>query len=173
MSQNEAKARHRAEESQPTTDRSFSSLSKTLEDLEQRLSRLSSTKTPANASGVAPTAEMDGMSTEPSASEKLRAAAEARRARRPSLSAAVSNVAVESVLASEADAPRRRAAAGRRIGSIAAEVEQLQLQNASIALIKDLAADLALLRGDIQSRVGADTDDRIKELQTSFADLKR
>lgn len=173
MSQNEAKVRQRAEDMPAASDTSFSSLSKTLEDLEQRLSRLSSTKPATNPAPSADRAP-DGAAerAELSASEKLRLAAEARRARRPSLTAAVSNVAVESALASEEDAPRRRAAAGRRIGTIAAEVEQLQLQNASIALIKDLAAELTLLRGDIQSRVGVDTDGRIKELQTSFADLK-
>ncbi|MBB3934382.1 peptidoglycan-binding protein [Aureimonas phyllosphaerae] len=169
MGQNEAKVRQRPEDAPAASDGSFSSLSKTLEDLEQRLSRLSSTKTAA----AAPAEEPAEATATRSAGEKLRVAAEARRARRPSLTAAVSNVAVESVLASEADEPHRRAAAGRRIGTIAAEVEQLQMQNASIALIKDLAAELTLLRGDIQSRIGTDTDERIRDLQTSFAELKR
>ncbi|KQQ85979.1 peptidoglycan-binding protein [Aureimonas sp. Leaf324] len=169
MGQNEAKVRQHPEDAPAASDGSFSSLSKTLQDLEQRLSRLSSTKT---AAAVPAEDAVETVATR-SAGEKLRIAAEARRARRPSLTAAVSNVAVESVLASEVDEPHRRAAAGRRIGTIAAEVEQLQMQNASIALIKDLAAELTLLRGDIQSRVGTDTDERIRDLQTSFAELKR
>ncbi|RIX98779.1 hypothetical protein D3218_16490 [Aureimonas flava] len=171
MSQNEAKVRHRPEEAHAPSDGSFSSLSKTLEDLEQRLSRLSSSKAQAGAPSAEPADA--GETAEPTPGEKLRAVAEARRARRPSLTAAVSNVAVERALASEDEAPRRRAAAGRRIGAIAAEVEQLQLQNASIALIKDLAAELTLLRGDIQNRVGVDTDARIRELQASFGELKQ
>ncbi|WP_279477616.1 peptidoglycan-binding protein [Aureimonas sp. SK2] len=172
MSHKEAKVRQRLEDSAPASDSSFSSLSKTLEDLEQRLSRLSSTKTAANAPQPQPLPEAE-TSRAQTTEEKMRAAVEARRAWRPSLTAAVSNVAVERVLATEEDEPRRRAAAGRRIGTIAAEVEQLQMQNASIALIKDLAAELTLLRGDIQNRVGLDTDARIKELQGSFADLKQ
>ncbi len=80
MGQNEAKVRQRPEDAPVASDGSFSSLSKTLEDLEQRLSRLSSTKTAA----AAPTEEPAETATTRSAGEKLRIAAEARRARRPS-----------------------------------------------------------------------------------------
>ncbi|WP_182087143.1 peptidoglycan-binding protein [Aureimonas sp. ME7] len=181
MSRNEAQVKPRASEATKPADTSVSTLAKTLEDLERRLSRLSSGKpepTPAAEATPLPAAEVPVAT----AGERLRAVAEARRAKRPSLSSAVSTMAVERQLSgdvvSQTPAPKTRAplrspTVDRRLGGIAAEVEQLQMQNTAIALIKDLAAELSDLRGDIHARLGDGGEDRISELQASFGDLKR
>ncbi|WP_062204521.1 peptidoglycan-binding protein [Aureimonas sp. AU12] len=154
-------------------------MSKTLEDLEARLSRLSSAKRDEPAA----TGDESSLSEASEApGERMRMMAAERRARRPSLADAVSALTVERQLSadpvSDRPAPRTRPTrAGspieRRMGTIAGEVEQIQLQGATLAMVKDLAEELSALRADIQARETPDLSPRLEELRRSFADLKQ
>ncbi|MBB3999311.1 peptidoglycan-binding protein [Aureimonas pseudogalii] len=189
MSPNEPRLKVRADTQTRAADPSFSSLSKTLEDLEARLSRLAVGRRPdpAEAASVEPPhAEVTPAAAEAptpdSPSVRLRAMTASRRSRKPALEEAVSTMTVERQLnadpvskqpAPRTPAPRAKASTSdRRFGTIAGEVEQLQMQSATLTMVKDLASELTALRADIVAQTAPDLSPRLEELRHSFSDLK-
>ncbi|MET0257799.1 MAG: peptidoglycan-binding protein [Methylobacterium sp.] len=189
MSPNEPRLKVRADTPTRAADPSFSSLSKTLEDLEARLSRLAVGRRPDSVEADAvepPHAEVlqavsDGAAPD-SPSVRLRAMTASRRSRKPALEEAVSTMTVERQLSADPvstqPAPRtppartRSGASERRFGTIAGEVEQLQMQSATLTMVKDLASELTALRADIVAQTAPDLSPRLEELRHSFSDLK-
>lgn len=179
MSRNDPHLKARADADAPVAEGSFTSLSKTLEDLEARLTRLSMGKRPTEEAAQAAVNEQPARD----AAARLRSIAAARKAARPTLDAAASPLALERRLDADPAAGRavRRApaaqaapASDKRLGSIASEVGELQAQGATLSVIKDLAADVSALRSEIQTSVaGAHLTQRFEEMRTSLGEIKR
>ncbi|MBB3949213.1 peptidoglycan-binding protein [Aureimonas jatrophae] len=170
------------------TENSFASLSKTLEDLEARLTRLSSSPSrraaePAAAGPVraaVPTADV-ALPTQaeftletpaPTPSDRLRAMTQARRSR-SALSTEASPLAMERQrLAAALQEPAKAAEPARRVRTSAQAAEEMRLQNETLALVRDLAGEVGQLRSEVGSQPAA-LDSRFEELRTSFVELKR
>lgn len=119
-----------------SSDSSFSSLTRTLEDLEARLSRLSSARADV---------------TERAAPAKA-GAASGRRAEALSATA------------------KPKSPVERRFGTIAGEMESLQMQGQTLKLIGDVASDLQALRTEILDRESGARE--FEEVRTAFVDLR-
>ncbi|WP_427025788.1 peptidoglycan-binding protein [Aureimonas ureilytica] len=174
MSRNDPHLKARSDAEAPMAEGSFTSLSKTLEDLEARLTRLSMGKRPAGDAAEAVVDEQPARD----AAARLRSIAAARRAARPALDAAASPLALERRMdaapAAKRPAARAPQPADKRLGSIAGEIGDLQAQGAALSVIKELAADVTALRGEIQtSVVGGHLVQRFEEMRASLGEIKR
>ena len=174
MSRNDPHLKARSDAEAPMAEGSFTSLSKTLEDLEARLTRLSMGKRPAGDAAETVAAEQPARD----AAARLRSIAAARRAARPALDAAASPLALERRMdaapAAKRPAARAPQPADKRLGSIAGEIGDLQAQGAALSVIKELAADVTALRGEIQtSVVGGHLMQRFEEMRASLGEIKR
>ncbi|WP_062217300.1 peptidoglycan-binding protein [Aureimonas sp. D3] len=182
MSRNDPQLKARADVDAPAAEGSFTSLSKTLEDLEARLTRLSMGKRPTEDAKEAVAIEDHSAQD---AAARLRAISAQRRAARPALGAGTSSIALERQMdsdpASGQPAPRPRPAprapapsVEKRLGHVAGEVEQLQAQGATLAAVKSLAKDLSTLRSEIHESVAdAQLSLRFEDMRKSLGEIKR
>ncbi|WP_062012164.1 peptidoglycan-binding protein [Aureimonas sp. AU4] len=189
MSRQDAQVQKRTGDAGRGSENSFASLSKTLEDLEARLTRLSSAPRrgaePVAAPEPAPAlaGELDGaLPTQaefaldtpvPSPSDRLRAMTQARRSRN-TLAAEASPLAMERQrLAIALQEPAARPAEpARRAKAAAQAAEEMRLQNETLNLVRDLAGEVVQLRAEVGSQPGV-MDSRFEELRASFVELKR
>ncbi|ALN74072.1 peptidoglycan-binding protein [Aureimonas sp. AU20] len=179
MSRNDPHLKARSDAEAQVAEGSFKSLSKTLEDLEARLTRLSMGKRPVEDDAETKAEEQPARD----AAARLRSIAAARRATRPALDAAASPLALERQLDADPAAGRvakrpaattAKPATDKRLGALAGEVGDLQAQGATLAIVKDLAADVSALRSEIQtSLTGAHLTQRFEEMRGSLGQIKR
>ncbi|MFD2236150.1 peptidoglycan-binding protein [Aureimonas populi] len=161
----------------------MSSLTRTLEDLEARLGRLShvhpDTVEARGGSDVPETLSAVPETPGAPAAERLRKMIEQRIAASRSGLEASSGIAIDAAAPPQAPGakkPRRRKASSpaldRRFGTIAGEVEQLQLQGQTLQLISGVAEELQVLKAEIRQTMSGRDEAGFEALRTSFEELR-
>ncbi|WP_185983351.1 peptidoglycan-binding protein [Aureimonas mangrovi] len=155
---------------------SLASLTRTLEDLEARLGRLAhakgSTPEPVHVDETLPKSEPI------TTTARLRAVIEQRLAQRAELDAAASRLAMDAADGAgraEGEIARRRSMASaldRRFGTIAGEVESLQMQGATFQLVSGVADDLQALKAEIADNIAARSESEFAGIRSAFDELR-
>lgn len=145
-------------EADMSSDRAISTLTRTLEDLEARLGRLSKVKRETQVQPV-----REGEPSDDSAQSAARRRSESHLSK-------ASDIAMGASGTGEA-ASRRRPAAERRIGTLAGEVEALRLQGTTLEAVSGIAGDIQSLKAEIAQAISASSQAGFRDIRATIEDL--